>query len=410
MSHSSPPGGDAAPNPWQPLFEQAAAAMAIIDLQGKYLHVNDAFCTMLGYRPEELVGRDYRSVTHPDDVDDEGPIESDVPLEKRYIRSDGTVIWVLVSRSFIRDAFGAPVYFLSQSQEITSRREAELLWQRSFANAPIGMALLDLKGHWTEVNDTLCDMLGYTRDELLGKHFSEVTFEDDDDRGRAALEDLVNGAVESVNIEKRYRRKDGHAIWMLIRATAVPGASGKPAFVVSQYDDIGERRLADARLAQLALHDPLTGLANRTMLADLMDLGLRRIARGDGMLAVIVADLDELKPLNDQYGHLVGDKVIIAAAHELQEAVPGGDAVARLGGDEFVVVGLVESAAEAAALRDRIEQRLNREVTVSGTTLRLRTSVGLAITTDPHATRDELVHAADQDMYERKRRRGAARD
>lgn len=409
MATSSQPGGDAESILWRPLFEQGAAAMAIIDVQGTYLHVNEVFCRMLGYRPDDLVGRDYRSVTHRDDVDELGPAESDEPLEKRYIRSDGTVIWVLVSRALIRDANGEPVHYLSQCQDITRRREAELLWQRSFANAPIGMALLDLKGRWTEVNDTLCDMLGYSREEMIGMSFTEVTYEDDDDRGRAALEELVQGVVESVNIEKRYRRKDGQAIWMLIRATAVPGADGRPAFVVSQYEDIGERRSADARLAQLALHDPLTGLANRTLLADLMDLALKRIARGDGLLAVVVADLDELKPLNDEYGHVFGDRMLIAVAGELEAAVRGGDAVARLGGDEFVVVSLVENAAEGAALRDRIEQRLNTDVTVADTALQLRTSVGLVITTDPEVGRDELLHAADQDMYERKRRRGSAR-
>ncbi|WP_245776149.1 GGDEF domain-containing protein [Saccharopolyspora flava] len=315
-----------------------------------------------------------------------------------------------MSRTFIRDERGEPVSFLSQSLDITRRREAELLWQRSFANAPIGMALLSLKGRWTEVNDTLCDMLGYSREELIGMHFSDITYEEEDDRGPALLEDLVHGVVESVSIEKRYRHKDGHTLWMLIRATAVPDASGDPAFVVSQYDDVGERRRADAHLAQLALHDPLTGLANRTLLADLMDLSLKRLSRGDGMVVVVVADLDELKPFNDRYGHLVGDKMIVAAAEALQSAVRSGDAVARVGGDEFVVVTLVEDAAEAAALRDRIEQRLNTRVTIGGRTLPLRTSVGHAITTDPQVSRDELLHAADQDMYERKRERGAARD
>ncbi|WP_406691411.1 PAS domain S-box protein [Saccharopolyspora sp. ID03-671] len=237
MSTPSEPGGEAAA-PWQPLFEQAAAAMAILDLQGKYLHVNAAFCRMLGYRSDELIGHDYRSVTHPDDIDPDGPQEADEPLEKRYIRSDGTVIWALVSRTFIRDEHGEPVSFLSQSQDITRRREAELLWQRSFANAPIGMALLSLKGRWTEVNDTLCEMLGYSREELIGMHFSDITFEEEDDRGPALLDDLVHGVVESVSIEKRYRHKHGHPIWMLIRATAVPDASGEPAFVVSQYDDV----------------------------------------------------------------------------------------------------------------------------------------------------------------------------
>ncbi|MER5389133.1 PAS domain S-box protein, partial [Saccharopolyspora sp. NPDC002686] len=381
MSASEPNG--AAGLPWQRVFDQAAAAMAILDLQGRYLHVNAALCRLLGYQPEELEGLDYREVTHPEDIDREGPVESEKILEKRYIRSDGSLIWALVSRTFIRDARGNPICFLSQIQDITQRREAELLWQRSFANAPIGMALLDLKGAWTAVNDTLCSMLGYSREEILSMSFADITYEDDEQQGNAALEDLASGLIDSVNLEKRYRHKDGRPIWMLIRATTVPGADGSPAFVVSQYEDIGEQRMVDARLAHLALHDPLTGLANRALLADRLDHGLQQLARGNGVLAVVLADLDQLKPANDRYGHAVGDQLLIAAAREIQLAVRAGDTVARIGGDEFVVVSLLPDEAAAEALRDRVAAHMNTDIVVHAMPITLRASVGYAVTSDP---------------------------
>ena len=256
---------------WRRVFDQAAGAMAIMDLQGRYLHVNAALCRLLGYQPHELEGRDYRDVTHPDDVDPEGPLPSDQPLEKRYLRPDGGVVWVLVARSVVRDEDGTPRYFLSQFQDITARREAELLWRRSFANAPIGMAVLDLKGVWTAVNDALCAMLGYDRDELLGMSFTDITYEGDEPQSFNSLADLIEGRADAVTLEKRYRHKRGHPIWVMIRATTVPGADGNPAYVVSQYEDIGEQRLVDAHLAHLALHDPLTGLANRALLSELLD-------------------------------------------------------------------------------------------------------------------------------------------
>lgn len=391
--------------PWRCVFDQAAAAMAILDLQGRYLHVNGALCRLLGYRREELVGRDYRDFTHPDDIDEEGPVESDRTLEKRYIRSDGSLIWALVARAFIRDPDGEPICFLSQIQDITQRRETELLWQRSFANAPIGMALLDLKGSWTAVNDTLCGMLGYTREELLSMSFADVTYQDDQQQGFRALEDLASGLVDSVNVEKRYRHRDGHQVWMLIRATTVPGADGEPAYVLSQYEDVGDQRLVDSHLAHLALHDPLTGLANRALLADRLEHGLGQLARGNGVLAVVLADLDQLKPTNDRYGHAVGDQLLIAAAREIQLAVRAGDTVARLGGDEFVVVSLLPDEEAAVALRDRVEHHMNSDVLVSGVRLSLRASVGYVATSDPSIAPDRLLHLADRDMYVSKRRR-----
>ncbi|MER7014702.1 PAS domain S-box protein [Saccharopolyspora sp. NPDC000359] len=406
MSASKPSGAGGVP--WQRIFDQAAAAMAILDLQGRYLHVNAALCRLLGYRSEELEGRDYRDFTHPDDIDDEGPVESEHPLEKRYIRSDGSLIWALVARTFIRDPDGTAVYFLSQIQDITQRREAELLWQRSFANAPIGMALLDLKGSWTAVNDTLCAMLGYSREEMLSMSFADVTYEEDEGPGMTALEDLISGVVDSVNLEKRYRHKDGRPIWMLIRATAVPGADGAPAYLVSQYEDIGEQRMVDAHLAHLALHDPLTGLANRALLADRLDHGLQQLERGNGVLAVVLADLDQLKPTNDRFGHAVGDQLLISAAREIQHAVRAGDTVARLGGDEFVVLSLLPDAAAAEQLRERVEDHLNTEVVVHGTTVSLQASVGHAVTADPSIAPDTLLHLADRDMYASKRRRREA--
>lgn len=400
MSTSEP--NSAADVPWRRIFDQATAAMAIVDLQGDYLYVNEALCRMLGYREDDLRGLDYREVTHPEDVDAEGPTASPEAMEKRYVRSDGSVIWALVVVSAIRDSHGDPLFYLSQIQDITQRREAELLWRRSFANAPIGMALLDLKGGWTEVNDTLCEMLGFSREELLEMTFADVTYEDDEAQGSNALDDLSTGLVDSVNIEKRYRHKKGHPIWVLIRATAVPGADGAPSFVVSQYEDIGERRLVDAHLAHLALHDPLTGLANRALLSDRLEQGLHQISRDDGMLAVVLADLDQLKPANDRYGHATGDQLLIAAAGELKKAVRVGDTVARLGGDEFVVVSVVDSAESAQALSERVERHLNTEVQLGDLEFPLRASVGHAITADPTVGQESLLHQADQNMYEHK--------
>ncbi|MHA6803374.1 PAS domain S-box protein [Salinifilum ghardaiensis] len=390
---------------WRQVFDQASAPLAIIDMQGRYEYVNPALCELLGYPAEQLCGRDYRDVTHPDDIDLGGPRAADEPLEKRYVRSDGSVIWTLVSRAYIRDSTGTVTHLLSQIQDITERRELEEQWRRSFANAPIGMAVLDLDGRWSAVNEELAATLGYEREELLGKSVWDLTYELDDERGRDEFHELVKGQTDTVTVEKRFRRKNGRPIWVFLRATTVPDADGSPAFIISQYESIGERRLVDAHLAHLALHDPLTGLANRVLLEDRMEQYLKQIGSGCAVLGVLLADLDRLKPINDRYGHAHGDRLLMTAAQQLQRAVRSGDTVARLGGDEFVVLSLVPDEEAAGALRERVASYLDTELIIAGEVMEACASVGLATTRDPQRSATELLHSADLDMYERKRQR-----
>lgn len=388
---------------WRQVFEQASAPLAIIDMQGRYEYVNPALCELFGYPAEHLCGRDYREFTHPSDVDLGGPVAADDALEKRYIRSDGSVIWTLVSRAYIRDSTGTVTHLLSQIQDITERRELEEQWRRSFANAPIGMAVLDLDGRWITVNEELAATLGYDRAELVGMSVWDLTYELDEDRGRDEFHELVKGKVDTTTVEKRFRRKNGQPIWVLIRATTVPDADGSPAFIINQYESFGERRLVDARLAHLALHDPLTGLANRVLLDDRLEQYLKQVGGSRPVLGLLVIDLDRLKPVNDRYGHAQGDQLLMAAAQQLQRAVRSGDTVARLGGDEFVVLSLVPDEDAAGALRERVASYLDTELTVAGVMMGTQASVGVATTRNPQQPATELLHRADLDMYERKR-------
>ena len=398
---------------WSTAFDQAAAAMALLDLEGRYVRVNQAFCTLTGYTREQLHGQDFWQLTHPEDRELGRQVvaaafdgeQAPPPFEKRYLLADGTTAWVLLSTSLVRDAEGRPRFFLSVMQDVTAAREARSLWQRSFDHAPIGMGLVNLAGRWTGVNNALCELLGYTREELLTMGFSDVTVPGDDTHDADAMSDLISGRRESVQLDKRYRHRDGHTLWVRILATAVPGSDGKTAYFVAQYDDIGERRMADARLTRMALHDPLTGLANRALLADRLGQGLAQLGREGGVLAALVVDLDGLKAVNDRHGHAAGDQLLIAAARELQAAVRSRDTVARLGGDEFVVLAAHSSHRAARTLAGRLAARLDTEVVALGLRLRLHASVGLASTADPGADPEALVRAADEEMYRNKRRR-----
>ncbi|MDR7304256.1 PAS domain S-box protein [Haloactinomyces albus] len=398
--------------PWQTILEQAAGPVVVLDLQARVIYVNPALCQLLGRDATYLLDHPPRDTTHSEDlVLDRDVIDTVIAegkdtfeVEKRLLRSDGSKVWTLIDSSLIRDSDGKPLFFLSQIHDISARREAELLWHRTLANAPIGMALVDLNGYWTEVNDKLCELVGYSRDELLTMHFTDLTYPYESKQGLADFADLIEGRYDTVSLEKRYRHKDGHPIWMLIRASVVPGADEQPAYLVSQYETIGGEWMRDSHLAHMALHDPLTGLANRALLLDRLGKEHTKLSEGEDLLAVVLADLDELKPVNDRFGHTVGDQLLTTAAHRLLDVVRPDDTVARFGGDEFVVLARITDLPTAEALRGRVEECLNTDVVAAGHHLNLSASVGLATTRDPETSTDALLHRADRDMYRHKAR------
>lgn len=399
----------------QQVWEQAAGPIAVLNLEGQHVDINPAFARMLGYDRDTLLKLYPADVTHPEDgVLDRASIRDMVigprgsfAVEKRLIHADGTVIWVLINSSLVRDSDGDPRLVISQFHDITARRESELLWRRTLTNAPIGMALLDLNGHWTEVNDKLCTLVGYSRDELLAIRLTDLTYEDDNKPAEAVLDDLRKGYDDSGALELRFRHYDGHPFWMLIRLSVIPGADDRPAYLVSQFEMLGDDvRLSEARVSQLtymALHDPLTGLANRSLLIDRFDHEFAELPEQTGVLVVMVADLDEFKRVNDRYGHAVGDRFLKTTAHELSHAVRSSGTVARTGGDEFVILTRVRDSAEAEALREQVSQRLNTQSVLAGDEqLAISASVGLTTTDDPTVSAHALIDSADRDMYARK--------
>jgi diguanylate cyclase (GGDEF)-like protein len=176
--------------------------------------------------------------------------------------------------------------------------------------------------------------------------------------------------------------------------------------VVWLRDASGELHTRRA-LEHRALHDPLTGLPNRELLLDRLAVALARRVRQETAIGVIFVDLDGFKEVNDQFGHVVGDDVLVSVAQRLQREVRDGDTVARFGGDEFVV--LCEDLANdqiAAPLARRLAEAIAKPVTAGGRLLEVRASVGVVIERDPSIEPEALIARADAAMYTEKHRGG----
>jgi diguanylate cyclase (GGDEF)-like protein len=170
--------------------------------------------------------------------------------------------------------------------------------------------------------------------------------------------------------------------------------------------DITERKTAEARLSHQALHDPLTGLPNRTLFADRMLIARARLRRG-GSLAVLFLDLDDFKAVNDRLGHESGDHVLTEISGRLSSVLRPSDTIARLGGDEFAVLCDGVDERGATAIAERLAGALRRPLRISGGELSMTASTGIVVTGDPDRDGDSLLREADAAMYVAKRSGGA---
>jgi diguanylate cyclase (GGDEF)-like protein/hemerythrin-like metal-binding protein len=213
---------------------------------------------------------------------------------------------------------------------------------------------------------------------------------------------LVVGADRSIAADALARQRDG--------ARVHAQRSGGSSFLAElrfegalvAVEDVSLRDAAEERLRLLAMHDPLTGLPNRTLLHDRMQQALLESKRNHTLLAVMVLDLDRFKVVNDEYGHRVGDEVLKLAAQRFVHTAREVDTLARIGGDEFVITAHLARREDAAVLAGRLVQSLGEPIEVEEKLHALGVSVGIAVSPDDGDSVDELFHRADQAMYEAK--------
>ena len=439
-------------------FENASTGMALVSLDGNPYRANHALQEMLGYEEKEILEKGSSGLTHPEDLDktrerdervlaDEGP--DTMSLEKRYLRKDGSVVWTISDVSMVRDAAGKPSHFVCQFQDITARknaeeavRESEGRFRGAFENASTGVALVSLDSYYLRVNRVLCEMFGYSEEELMSKRTLDLTHPEDQvksrNRSRRMLEE---DGPETMSMEKRYVRKDGSIVWAISDVSLVRDVEGYPSHFVTHFQDITGRKSLEQQLSHQALHDPLTDLPNRNSLyrhferitghLALFPQNQRNDTPGSSQsgtqsdkshLAILFLDLDGFKETNDSLGHAAGDELLRAVAGRLQRVVRLQDTVARLGGDEFcVLLAGISGSAEAVRIAERLKMSFDDSFSITlapgfsrGSTtsiVSVSTSIGIAVSKLDEMGRsrslDEFLREADAAMYRAKKRGGA---
>lgn len=324
-------------------------------------------------------------------------------LRLRVQARRGNGVPFAIDLSARRDADGGVLLALRELAHDRITDEARQYFDVAFESAPIGMAMLNTDGEYTRVNAALCEFLGRTPAELLGRRDQELTHPDDRRADVDAAWLILDGEIDTARREKRFLRPDGEVVWAIANLTFLRDDAGNPLSWIGQFVDITESKRRETRLIDLADRDALTGLANRRAL----DRQLQVAIDADQEGALLVIDLDEFKQINDRHGHPAGDRVLRGVAAELSGRVRGSDVVARIGGDEFAVLVLGVAPDVAKRIAGDLTASLGR-LRVGG--VELSASLGLSLLgRERSRSIDSLYEQADATMYEVKRRFRAER-
>lgn len=404
----------------------AATEQSIIatDPQGLITVFNTGAERMLGYSAQEMIGTSPERLHDPDEIRaraEELGIEADFGVflvraaagepETRqwsYIARDGRRLLASITVSAMRGPEGELSGFIKVGTDITdlsrtqtALQESESRYRGLFEFAPNAVVLLAVNsgklGRFLEVNPAMCQLTGYSEEQLLAMELSELATSVRSEHSRDPASALPPGPL-SGTVEQRWTHADGSELRVQLSLNPRT-ATATATSVVGQVEDITARKRAEEALRHQALHDGLTGLPNRRLLMERIERALAASVSAGGRIGVLYIDLDGFKAVNDSAGHAAGDEALVHVADRLRTVVRPGDTLARVGGDEFVVVCQdLESDDAAARMAARVLTGLRTPFHVGATVVALSGSVGVSLS-EPSSTAERLLHQADQAMY-----------
>jgi diguanylate cyclase (GGDEF)-like protein/PAS domain S-box-containing protein len=387
------------------------------DAMGVILDCDDSYASLWGGSREELIGRAGLDLVHPDDKN--VGIEAWIAMSStgnsqrvrfRGIRKDGSLSWreVTLHNRLAEPEHEVVAEIIDVSDEVAAHdalRAHELRLNRMAQAVPVGLFEIDPDRLVIYTNDRLHQILGTDRTDVLAELLATVVPEDRPRIDAAFTSSLVGREDVDVDVEVRLpATEDSRRCQMSVRAAldALERVVGAVICVSDVTEPARQRVKLERDLIQHAFHDPLTGLANRTLLINRMEDAVARGTASGDPVAVVLADLDGFKAINDSLGHSVGDELLRRVSDRIRTLLHAGDTAARVGGDEFIV--LMEGFLDPERPRHTAEQilaALKQPFDIEGRMLQIDASIGIATSATAPGT-EELMRDADLAMYRAK--------
>jgi diguanylate cyclase (GGDEF)-like protein/PAS domain S-box-containing protein len=397
-------------------------AILMLDPDGRVESWNAGAERIKGYAAGEIVGEHFTRFYTPEDREAGLPErllaaareDGRVDDEGWRLRKDGSRFWASVVITAMRDQAGELRGYGKVTRDLTERHEAEQRLRASeerfhaaFAHAPVGVALVGLRGkdrgRLIQTNAALGRIVGRAEGDLDDTMLMNLEHPDGRRVTRELLERVDSG--HSIRLEMRFVHRAGREIWVLVSSTPIPVPDGEPEYCVTQVLDVSDRKRFEGQLRYLADHDALTGLYNRHRFESELARVVAETQRYGRQNALLTLDLDGFKFVNDRLGHAVGDQLVQRIAGLLRDTVRSTDIVARLGGDEFAIILQEAGEEDAIAISEKILESVRHRAVVSRKTglAKVTTSIGITIfDADCTLNAEELVIEADVAMYDAK--------
>lgn len=349
---------------------------------------------------------------HPDDLprveqEIKQAIESGAKFSSSFrIRRDSGEIRVIEAHATtIRDQKTNPVRMVGVNIDITERRRIEeklVLGASVYQHAHEGIMITDNNERIIDVNPAFCELTGYSREEMIGSTPRKLKSGQQD----KAFYSNMWRAIKSTGFwqgEIWNKRKNGELYAELMSISTIRGAEPDSYRYVAIFSDITKLKVQQETLTRLAHYDALTQLPNRVLLADRLKKSMARARRNNRLLAVCYLDLDGFKPVNDNYGHNVGDQLLIKVAERLQRHMRESDSASRLGGDEFVLLlNDLDDIEECEHALNRLIESMTATYMVEDKAILVSASIGVTLYPRDNVDADTLLRHADQAMYRAK--------
>ena len=381
----------------------------LLDSQGHVLEVNETYCRMSGYSEQlllnlhisdlEALETKAETVAHLHAIKTQG----EGRFESRHRRIDGSAYDVEVSVQYRAVEGGQFMVFVRNISERKQSEEKLYLAASVFTHAREGIMITNEEGSIIQVNDAFCLITGYSRDEILGQNpriFSS---------GRQG-NDFYTTLWYDLNHKGHWygevwnRRKNGEVYAIMQNISAIRDTQGNTRHYVALISDITLLKEHEQELERSAHYDALTGLPNRVLMIDRLHQAIAQARRREQLMAVAFLDLDGFKTINDKYGHLAGDQLLISVANNMKQTLREIDTLARMGGDEFVAllvdIGDIENS---VPLLIRLLAAASQPEQFGDHTLKVSASLGVTFYPQKdEVDADLLIRQADQAMYQAK--------
>ncbi len=399
-------------NQQQAVLDNSPVGILFLDGDRYIRQVNFQAAGMMGYAPDELIGKSVE-IFYPCREQYEKVGREAYPLlcqggayetEQLFKRRDGTSFWGKIRGKAV-NMEDLKQGFVWNLEDITHARQTEeelRLAAKVFENINDAVFITDENNRIITVNPAFCNTTGYSREEVLG-HDPEILGSGRHDRDfyRRMWQELLHDNQWQGEVWNRRENGTVYLSWLSI--SVIRQADGEISHFVAVLSDITKRKEMEEQLRRQANYDPLTHLPNRILFHDRLRGALARAHRQGKEMALLYVDLDGFKQINDQFGHGVGDQVLIEAANRLRETVREDDTAARLGGDEFaVILNELDKMDYPHSVARRITEQLAMTVNMENGGLAISASVGLALYPRDAGDEEALLQKADQAMYKAK--------